>query len=122
MHIADHDFRQKTIFPGDTIRFDNLRRIDEHLCQSFYLSRPGAHPHMRRYDETEDCRIDRNRISTDCARIFQLVDTLGYAGAGQANLSCKIADRHATVLGQCGDYGSIGRIEQPGNVTASIHC
>ena len=78
-HIPDHDFRQETVLSGDTIRFDNLGCVDEHLRKSSYFTGHGAHPYMRRYGETEDCRIDRNGISTDCARIFQLVNTLGYA-------------------------------------------
>lgn len=78
MHIADHDFRQKAILPGDAIRFDNLGRINKHLGQPFYFTGHSAHSHMRRNAEAEGFGIDCNRISPDRARIFQLVNTLGY--------------------------------------------
>ena len=122
LHVANHDFHQETIFPGDAIRFNDLGRIDKHLGQSSDFAGHGAYSHMRSNTKTEGFGINHNRISTDCAGIFQFVDALCYAGAGQANLSCKLADGHSTVFGQRGNYGSIGRVEGPGNVTASIHC
>lgn len=45
---------RKQTFPGDTIRFDNLGRVDKHLRPSSYFTRHGAHPYVSRYDETED--------------------------------------------------------------------
>lgn len=62
MHIADHDFRQKTILPGDAIRFDNLGRIDKHLGQPFYFTGHGTHSHVSRNAEAEDFGIYQNRI------------------------------------------------------------
>lgn len=84
--IADHDLRQKTIFSDDAIRFDDLRRVDEHLRQSFYFTGHGAHSDMSGDAEAEDFGIDLNRMPPNRALVFQLVNPLCYAGAGQANL------------------------------------
>ena len=81
-HIARYDFCQKTIFSCDAIRFDDLRRVDKHLRHSFYFARHGAQSDVGCDAKAEDFGIDQNRISLDSARIFQLVNTLGYAGAG----------------------------------------
>jgi hypothetical protein len=71
--------------------------------------------------KAEDFCIDQNRISPDSARIFQLVNALGYAGAGQADLFRKLPNGHAAIPGQCGDNRSIRCIEWPSYITASVH-
>lgn len=97
--------------------------VSTSVCASrFYVSRQGAHPRMCSNAEAERFGIDHDRISTDRSSIFQPVNALGYAGVGHADLGREIAHRHASVLGQCGDYCSTSRVEGPGDVTASIDC
>ncbi|MEP7350302.1 MAG: hypothetical protein ABI668_10195 [Sphingorhabdus sp.] len=43
MHIANHDLRQKTIFPCHAIRFEDLGRVDQHLRNPFHFTGHGAH-------------------------------------------------------------------------------
>ena len=76
-----------------------------------HLTWHGAHSGMSGDAKAEDFGIDQNRISLNSARIFQLVNALGHAGAGQVDMGCKIPDGHATVFEQCGDIGSVDRAE-----------
>lgn len=79
------------------------------------------HSHICRNAKTKDFGIDGNCVTKYCTRIFQLVDTLSYTGAGHANLVCDVPDRHAAILIQCRDNFSISCVEAPSYITASIH-
>lgn len=70
--VADHEFRQKAVFTGHTICFDNLRRAVEHLCQSYGFTGHGVHSHISRSAEVEGAGIDHNSVALDRARILQL--------------------------------------------------